>query len=234
MRGLIATAVDLGALAGVAGCGAEAPVAPPASGTAYRALDDEQRLAVAAGCQDRAAARAHGVAADQLGARRSAAAPRRARHRLSPDPRAAVPRSATCTERLPFVTPGLELRFDGAGRTAATRTPTKPSPTGRSRSAASSAGPHRDRHRPARVRVRQVLPRPHRARRALRPADAPPPEDRQQQLHPRLRRPPNAARKAYFSAICLDCLAGGPPPSVPVWAHAATSGVGSYPPRRSL
>ena len=25
--------------------------------------------------------------------------------------------------------------------------------------------------------------------------------------------PPSAPRKAYFSAICLDCLAGGPPPS---------------------
>ena len=24
--------------------------------------------------------------------------------------------------------------------------------------------------------------------------------------------PPGAPRKAYFSAICLDCLAGGPPP----------------------
>jgi len=23
--------------------------------------------------------------------------------------------------------------------------------------------------------------------------------------------PPNADRRAYFSAICLDCLAGGPP-----------------------
>ena len=25
--------------------------------------------------------------------------------------------------------------------------------------------------------------------------------------------PPSAPRKAYFSAICLDCLAGGPPPA---------------------
>jgi hypothetical protein len=25
--------------------------------------------------------------------------------------------------------------------------------------------------------------------------------------------PPGAPRKAYFSAICLDCLAGGPPVS---------------------
>jgi hypothetical protein len=25
--------------------------------------------------------------------------------------------------------------------------------------------------------------------------------------------PPSAPRKAYFTAICLDCLAGGPPPS---------------------
>jgi hypothetical protein len=25
--------------------------------------------------------------------------------------------------------------------------------------------------------------------------------------------PPSATRKAYFTAICLDCLAGGPPPA---------------------
>ena len=25
--------------------------------------------------------------------------------------------------------------------------------------------------------------------------------------------PPSAPRKAYFTALCLDCLAGGPPPS---------------------
>jgi hypothetical protein len=24
--------------------------------------------------------------------------------------------------------------------------------------------------------------------------------------------PPSAVRKVYFTALCLDCLAGGPPP----------------------
>ena len=65
-----ATALVVTAAGVFAGCGAEAadaPVALPSSGTAYRALNDSGRHAVAASCRDRAAARTDGVAADELG-----------------------------------------------------------------------------------------------------------------------------------------------------------------------
>ena len=65
MRLLPATILILGALGATAGCGdreSEAPAALPPSGTAYRKLSEGARLAVAAGCRDRAAAKADGVA----------------------------------------------------------------------------------------------------------------------------------------------------------------------------
>ena len=69
MRALPATVLMLGALGATVGCGAqepEAPVALPPSGTAYRSLNDGERLAVAGSCRDRAATSADGVAADEL------------------------------------------------------------------------------------------------------------------------------------------------------------------------
>ena len=63
MRVSLATALVAGAAGVFSGCGSEAadaPVAVPSSGTAYRALNDGERLAVAASCRDRAAARADG------------------------------------------------------------------------------------------------------------------------------------------------------------------------------
>ena len=45
-----------GVLVALGGCGSDAPVALPASGTAYRALSSEARSKVAASCRDRAAA----------------------------------------------------------------------------------------------------------------------------------------------------------------------------------
>jgi len=213
MRGLIATAVVLGALAGVAGCDAEAPVAPPASGTAYRALDDEQRLAVAAGCRDRAAARAQGVAADQLGrveARQLRDELDTAFRLIRAQPR---PVAQLCTERLPFVTPGLELRFDGAEDSgdaytyetesdkpltirgvvspARTGTVTVRREFGSGKSFRARIGPDGRFALPT-LRLQKIANNSF-----ILDFDA----------------PPNAPRKAYFSAICLDCLAGRPPPS---------------------
>ena len=69
MRVLVAVLV-LGALGAAAGCGGEereAPAALPPSGIAYRMLNDADRLAVAESCRDRAAARADGAAANELG-----------------------------------------------------------------------------------------------------------------------------------------------------------------------
>src|SRR5690242_1662968 len=69
MRLLPATVLILGALGAAVGCGdreSEAPAVLPTSGSAYRELNDRDRLAVAAGCRDRAAARADGAAATEL------------------------------------------------------------------------------------------------------------------------------------------------------------------------
>lgn len=66
MRLLPATVLILAAFGATVGCGdrqTEAPAALPPSGTAYRKLNDGDRLAVAAGCRDGAAAKADGAAA---------------------------------------------------------------------------------------------------------------------------------------------------------------------------
>ena len=93
---------------------AEAPAALPPSGTAYRKLNDGDRLAVAAGCRDRAAAKADGAAASEI----ARVDPRELRDELDAafalirnQPRPVAP---MCEKHLPFVTPGLTLRFDGA------------------------------------------------------------------------------------------------------------------------
>jgi hypothetical protein len=69
MRLRPATVLILAAFGAAVGCGdrePEAPAALPPSGTAYRKLNDGDRLAVAAGCRDRAAAEADGAAAAEL------------------------------------------------------------------------------------------------------------------------------------------------------------------------
>ena len=117
MRASIPAALVAGTAGVFAGCGneaADAPVALPSSGTAYRALNDSERLAVAAGCRDRAAARADGVAADELGRVHAHALREQldtAFRLISEQDR---PVAELCVERLPFVTPGLRLSFVGA------------------------------------------------------------------------------------------------------------------------
>ena len=214
MRPTLALALLCGAA--LAGCGAEAerPAAPlPPDGLAYRALGDAQRLAVAEACRNRAASAARGLAAEQLG-RADAAALRLeldAQYRLRREQRRPV--AALCRERLPFVTPGLRLTFEGAEDAADTY-------TFETRS-----------DRPLRIRG-TVSPAPRAgtitARRAFgrsRAVSAPIGDDGAFTLPAvKLRKvadnsfdvsvdaPPNAPRKAHFSAICLDCLAGGAPP----------------------
>ena len=92
MRPGLLTAVVCGAA--LAGCGGEESLAPlPASGSAYRALGDARRLAVAESCRARAAAAADGeVAAEQLATRRRRSAACGARLGLPDPPRAAAPR----------------------------------------------------------------------------------------------------------------------------------------------
>ena len=86
----------------------------PHSGTAYRALSEEQQLAVATSCRDRAAAAARGRAAIEL----AKVDPRALREqfdaafRLTRQQRRPV--AELCSAQLPFVTPGLRVSFDGA------------------------------------------------------------------------------------------------------------------------
>ena len=208
-----ATALLLGAVGALAGCGSEAPVALPSSGTAYRTLHDDERLAVAASCRDRAAARADGVASEQL-ERVDARALRdqldTAFRILRRQPR---PVAELCAQQLPFVTPGLDLRFDGAKDSGDAYT--YETESDRPLTIRGVASPARS----GAVTVRREFGSKTSFRARIGP------DGRFALPTLRLRKvannsfiltfdaPPNAPRKAYFSAICLDCLAGAPPPS---------------------
>jgi hypothetical protein len=127
-----AAAVLVLVLAGVvASCGggeSDASTALPSSGRAYRALCDAGRLAVAASCRDRAAARAHCAAARQLRAVGAEALRDQLddAYTIIPDQRRPV--AAICAERLPFVTPGPRLAFVGARGAAPDAPPTRRTP----------------------------------------------------------------------------------------------------------
>ena len=204
------------ALAFGAGCGGDAPESPaalPRTGTAYRALGEQQRLAVAESCRDRVASAARGRAASQL----AEVDPAKLREQLDAafrltrvQPR---PVSELCAEQLPFVTPGLRVSFDDAEDSgdsftyetdsdvplrltgAVTPPPRSGSVVARRESGGSQA---------YRSRIdsdgRFALP----AIRLRKIAD--------NTFIVAIHAPPSALRKVYFSAICLDCLAIGPPP----------------------
>ena len=215
MRVPIATVLLVGAASVFGACGSEAaedPVALPSSGTAYRAMDDGERLAVAASCRDRAAARADGVAADELG-RVNARALREqldVAFRLTSGQHRPV--VEVCAERLPFVTPGLRLSFEGARRSGDefTYLTTSDKPL----TVRGAVAPTPDR---GAVVVRRAYERS-RTYRARIGADGSftLPTLRLRKMANNtfivaIHAPPSAVRKVYFSAICLDCLAGGPP-----------------------
>jgi hypothetical protein len=214
MRALAATALACGAL-GAASCGEaeQAPAALPPSGTAYRALGDAERLAVAASCRDRAAEAAEGAAATQLGdvdARALRTELDAAFRYVDVRPR---PVADVCAERIPFVTGGLRVSFEGAEHSGDAFTYETDSDIPLSIRGRVSPAPHR-----GRVTARREFGRT-RPQRAEIGADG-----RFALPAMRLRKvannsfvvnidaPPAAPRKVYFSAICLDCLAGGPPP----------------------
>src|SRR4051794_28740475 len=109
----------------LAGCGesSERATSLPSSGTAYRALDEAHRTAVAASCRDRVAARERGVAARQL----RSVDPSALRGQIDSAYFAIAeqrrPVANVCTEVITFVTPGLRVSFDGAkGRSDGTFT----------------------------------------------------------------------------------------------------------------
>ena len=216
MRALPATVLVLGALAAMVGCGAQEPDAPvplPPSGTAYRALNDGERLAVAAGCRDGAKAKADGRAADEIGQ----VDPRALRDQLdsafSLIRNQRRPVAALCAKHLPFVTPGLRLSFDGAKDSGDAFT--YETNSDRPLTIRGTVSPAR----PGTVSMRREFGSATTYRARIGP------DGRFVMPTQRLRKiannsfilsfntPPGAPRKAYFSAICLDCLAGGPPPS---------------------
>jgi hypothetical protein len=205
----------------LAGCGADAGVNRPAvaelppSGRAYLRLADEQRTAVAAGCRDRAAASAQGIAMRELRALDPAALRERLDTAYTVIAERRRPVAAVCRSAIPFITPGVRISFDGAtdlrdGTFSVQTTSTKPLTI----SGRITPAPRRGR----------VL-----ARRDLSPSDVRDaivaPDGRFTLPAARLRKvadntftitieaPPHAPRKALFTAICLDCLAGGPPPA---------------------
>jgi hypothetical protein len=213
MRVLIATALLVGAAGVLGGCGSDDLVALPSSGTAYRAMDDGERLAVAASCRDQAAARAHKAAAHELG-RVDARTLRKQldlAFRLSSEQHR--PLAEVCAERLPFVIPGLRLSIERAKRSGDEFTYLTTSEKPLTIRGAVSPAPARgtvvvrrayERSRTYRTRIGAdgsfTLP----TLRLRRMAN--------NTFIVAVHTPPDPVRKVYFSAICLDCLAGGPPP----------------------
>ena len=208
----------LGAALALAGCGgrdAKPPVALPGSGHAYRALGDAQRLVVAESCRERAAARARGVAARELRAVDAAALRAELDDAFTFIATQRLPVAEICGRRLPFVTPGLRLSFAGArgeGRDRFTYETTSTTPLSiRGRIAPAPRG--------GRVVARRETGAPGRfvtaigagGRFAIAPIRLRKVADNTFTLT--ITAPPNAPREVHFSAICLDCLAGAPPPS---------------------
>jgi hypothetical protein len=170
---------------------------------------------VAAGCRDRAAVKADGAAAAEL----ARVDPRELRDELDAtyalvrnQPR---PVAAVCEKQLPFVTPGLTLRFDGAkdGGVEFTYETNSDKPL----TITGAVSPPR----PGTVTMRRAYESAKTKTYTAEIAD-----DGQfvlptQQLRKIANNtfllsfnvPPSAPRKAYFTALCLDCLAGAPPPT---------------------
>jgi hypothetical protein len=215
--GLIGSVCLAGAV--LAGCGAdrsiEAAATLPSSGAAYRTLDVAHRTAVAVGCRDRVAAKSSGKAARQL----RSIDPETLRTELD-DYFTVIavqrrPVAEACAEVVPVVTPGLDVTIEGAKEagdgsftyeTSSDKLLTitgrvSPAPRGGrvvARREPGSSAPH--------AAVIQAD-----GRFAIPPLHLRKIADNTFTLT--IVAPPSAPRKVYFSAICLDCLAGAPPPA---------------------
>ena len=217
MRVSIATALVCAVSAAAVGCadgGADERAAIPRSGTAYRALGEGERLAVAAACRDRAADRAGRVAAGEL--RKVDPGALRAELDLAFTliRNQSRPVVELCANRLPFVTPGLEWRFDKAEGSGNRFTYDTQSYVPLTIRGAVSPAP-----REGAVVVARRAYESSRAFRTEMGADGRfvLPTVRLREIADNtfvlaIHAPPSALRKVYFSAICLDCLAAGPPP----------------------
>jgi hypothetical protein len=201
----------------LAGCGdsPDRPAQLPSSGTAYRALDQAHRTAVAASCRDTEAARAHGLAARQLRAVDANALRGEIDGTYFAVAEQRRPVAEVCADVIAFVTPGLRVSFDGAKEardgTFSVETTSDRRLTLRGRI---TPAPVR-----GRVLARREVGRPARRSAAIAPDGRfalPPVALRKvadNSFTVTIQAPPNAPRKVLFSAICLDCLAGGTVPS---------------------
>jgi hypothetical protein len=199
----------------LAACGAEPARTPdpnPATAGEYKGLSDAARLAAAAGCRDRAARRAEGVAARQIADVDEGLL----RERLDlavADARKRARFDRTCAATLPLVTPGLRVSFAGVTGNGITFTyPTRsdrpltirgtvePVPAGARVIARRESGfeqrltatiDEQGRFVFSDLRLRKVA-------------------DNTFLLT--IQAPPNAPRLVRFTALCLDCIVSGSPP----------------------
>jgi hypothetical protein len=202
----------------LAACGSETAQAPdpkPATAGEFRGLSDAARLAAAAGCRDRAARQAEGVAARQIADVDESLLRQRLDLAVA-DARKGARFDRACAATLPLVTPGLDVSFSGVTGNGITFTyPTQS-------------------YRPLTIRG-TVEPVPASGRVvALRESGfkqrlTAPIDDRGQFVFSDLRlrevadntflltieAPPNAPRLVRFTALCLDCIISGslPPPT---------------------
>ena len=198
----------------LAACGSEPATTPdpnPATAAEYRGLSQAARLAVAAGCRDRAARRAEGVAARQIAAVDEMLLRRRLDIAVA-DYRDGARFDRACAATLPLVTPGLRVSFSGVTGNGITFT--YPTRSDRPLTIRGTV-------EPARANGRVV------ARRESGPEQrvTAPVDERGQFVFRNLRlrkvadntflltieAPPNAPRLVRFSALCLDCIISGSP-----------------------
>jgi hypothetical protein len=208
---LIATAAALAACGGATERTA-APDPRPADAAAYGDLPDAARAAAAAGCRDRLAERASGVAARQL-----ASVDARLLRReldLATSGRGARTRfERACAEAMPLVTPGLRVSFagvDGNGMSFTYLTNSdepltidgtiSPAPAGGRVLARRESGRPQPISAPIDARGHFVF----RDIRLRKVAD--------NTFLLMIQAPPNAPRLVRFSALCQDCIISGSPP----------------------
>jgi hypothetical protein len=202
------------AAAALGACGADTASTPdpkPATAVSYSTLPDTSRVAAAAGCRDRAAARASGLAARQLADVDEQLLQRRLDIAVEVD--GAVPFEQACADALPLVTPGLRVRFAGvtgngiefsyptrSDRPLTIRGSVSPAPAGGRVVARREVAPRRPMTAPIDAQGRFVF----RDIRLRKMAD--------NTFLLAIEAPPNAPRLVRLSALCMDCVISGSPP----------------------
>jgi hypothetical protein len=212
-----ASAIVAAALAAAGGtlaaCGSEPAADPdPATAGEYQRLSDAGRLAAAAGCRDRAARRAEGVAARQIAdvdeellRRRLDLAVADARQRAGFD--------RACAATLPLVTPGLDVSFSGVTGNGITFT--YPTRSDRPLTIRGTVEPVPPSGRVVALResgFEQRLTAPIDEQGRFVFDDLRLREVADNTFLLTIDAPPNAPRLVRFTALCLDCIVSGSPP----------------------